>query len=653
MNDVFVARVEKRTKSVSPAQSMMDAVMALATTEAVPTGRLLRAPQALPLADLDGSDDSPAITQEEWQLVFSNLRSSALENADGASPGGGMPALEEMLARAAAHRELGYVPIFAAGYAYEAVRNRVWVAMERQESTGVTGQLPFSKTTDLFESRRAFLASAILESQYAAFTGEPVVHYGAELTFILPSDGLLGDAAGGEITVDFCDGEGPRPVRVDEPETVKYAAFGSKVITIQSSGPDGVRSASFRLSVAEETLFGLPANYHAVPRDKVTATIAWPDYPLGEAQALVIKERNKPKITKPIVIAEGFPFNYPWAEIWHYAVQNSFAVKLLEKGYDLVLVRFPKGAIRVQANAYALIAQIYAVIAEREGTEQLIVGGFSMGGMIARYALAYIEHEKLPSHQTARLFTVDTPHEGANVAIAVQSLVQMETPDSEQGILMRTDSAKQMLRVHVEGPGPWPDGHQFTAHWLRTELVNELERVQSMPNIDTIATACGAGNGAFNQAPPTVYTTGYRVGGIFADVYFSGAYAGETALLMCRRLVGDFNWYRTVSVTGFATDSAPGSIWERPIFRRVYEGAFCGGIKPRYENCCFVPTISALAIPGTDYFRVPDLRLSKFKKVTYSWFGNRTHIELIPSHVEFLLEFLTAPAGAVAEATAE
>jgi hypothetical protein len=95
-------------------------------------------------------------------------------------------------------------------------------------------------------------------------------------------------------------------------------------------------------------------------------------------------------------------------------------------------------------------------------------------------------------------------------------------------------------------------------------------------------------------------------------------------------------------------DSAPGGVWEVPIFEEV-----AAGIRTRVTpwlkagNCCFIPTNSALGIPGTDYFRCLTEEVLKeesiFDAVAYHKpnSGEQAilkHVTLTPQLIGFLKE---------------
>jgi pimeloyl-ACP methyl ester carboxylesterase len=633
----------------SPRERLLHHVLDQVAAKSVTSGILHRTtPKHSLLRGLDGSADAPALSQEEWQDALSELDRGRL---------GDTPSLREQACSAAAEfHERGQVPVFVVDVEYQSIRGRVWSAMERIEQAGGDGELPFTATADLIESRRAFLASAVVPREFEAFVAQPLVHYGQSVTFVFPTRGLLGSAAADtSLRVDFGDGQGLRPVPPDQPVIVNYPSLGNWVTSLELAGSGGTRKAAFSITLVESPLQQLRnPPFVREERAPVWATIRRPGIKVVRAQAFVFRHGDRPRIRRPLLMVEGFPGNYRWDRLFGYANQQNFAWNLFKQGYDLVLVRFPDGPQRLEANAYALIALIQDIIATREGNEPLIIGGFSMGGLIARYALAYMEHERRadpgkPHHQTRKLFTVDSPHEGANIPVSVQALAQSVRGDGDEAKALRTDAAQQLLLTWVD-PYPWPDGHSFKQSPLRTEFLRELERVGSMPREleDTIAIANGAGNGQA-QSPPGALAMKYACTFMYyADLCTKPHNAPGALIFQFRNGDGP---YRIVAASsgGDGVDSAPGGIQENPIFRRAYNEVPFPVVKSvPIENACFIPTTSALAIAGADYFRQPDLSRSRFKSVTYSHEGNLPHVKLSPTLAEFLIRFITRPPAAAA-----
>jgi hypothetical protein len=85
--------------------------------------------------------------------------------------------------------------------------------------------------------------------------------------------------------------------------------------------------------------------------------------------------------------------------------------------YDIIYVDYNQPTTYVQANAYmlqAVIAWVNTQKAAAGSTSKNVVLGVSMGGLVARYALADMEDGNV-QHDTRLMITHDTPHQGANI----------------------------------------------------------------------------------------------------------------------------------------------------------------------------------------------------------------------------------------------
>ncbi len=649
MNSPTALRCEVRHEfhHASARDLLLESVFGNADPRSIPSGSLYRAPlQGSPLLALDGSADSATVDQDEWEAVVNEIQHCALQPSGLTMAG--------IRARAEAHRAQGHVPIFVADYRFHALRNRIWVSLERQEGAGTDGvSLPSSDPHELFEERHVVLASAILPPRFATFLSMPRAHSGLNVSFIVPSDGFLGAQAPTVVHVDFGDGNGARAVNVDEPVQVSYGGLGTKIVTVYGSGPHGPTTANFRFSLEQDSVAELEQEYD-VSYQAATGLISAPDG-FARAETMIVNLKNQP-IRKPVLLVEGFPFGeYTYSDLIKYANQQRFMYDLVDRGYTVALVRFTTGLLQIQTNAYALIELLKVIISIRQGNEPVAVGGFSMGGLVARYALAYMEKPEngQPAHQVAKFFTVDTPHEGANVSIAVQAFAQVEDPDGEQAQLMRSGPAQQALLTWVGPWGDgWPNGQQFGASPLRTKFLEDLERVGNMPRLpDTIAIADGGGDGQVNYAEPGRFATGYSCERkMWANLFFCPTGGPSTILVMRRRHLFDWTVYRVQTTDdnpweAGGLDSAQGGIWEWPIFKRVHDRFSWPAVaKIDFENASFIPTASALGIRIADFRRAltpQDLASSYFKKVTYHQPNagqprNEVHIRLTPQLVAFL-----------------
>src|SRR5690554_737897 len=198
-----------------------------------------------------------------------------------------------------------------------------------------------------------------------------------------------------------------------------------------------------------------------------------------------------------------------------------------EEGFDVVIVNFPSytntngnlidgGADYIERNALSLVTLIEQINAQKIGNEKNVLIGPSMGGLITRYALKYMENNNL-DHDSRLWISVDSPHNGANVAMSVQYLVNYlgyGYPDIDeiktvvQGML-RSKAAMQMLVDHLDGHGPGLPNTPRGAPIYFDAFQNRM-----------------ANTGYPEETRNISITNGSGTGQIFPDLYDSPVYPG-------------------------------------------------------------------------------------------------------------------------------
>lgn len=186
-----------------------------------------------------------------------------------------------------------------------------------------------------------------------------------------------------------------------------------------------------------------------------------------------------------MIIADGFnPGKSDLKKLYQFleGEQYGFIGELRRRGMDVILLGFKNRTASVLDNAEAVEATVRESIARRVGNHRLVVGGFSMGGLITRYALARMESQAM-DHQTGVYFSYDTPHRGASIPIGVQAFSYLlprgldlkPHPFTQQ---MDSPAARQMLWQHYDNKtgktGVAPE---------REALLTELDRVGRWPQI--------------------------------------------------------------------------------------------------------------------------------------------------------------------------
>jgi pimeloyl-ACP methyl ester carboxylesterase len=146
---------------------------------------------------------------------------------------------------------------------------------------------------------------------------------------------------------------------------------------------------------------------------------------------------------KPIVIVEGIDFgdhntqnasnfrmgDFGWCALWGnnpgYPLQKmpTMLNDLHAEAYDIIMLDFKDGDYYIQDNAFLLATLLEKINSYKTAdAEATVVLGASMGGIVARYALRWMEMNNKPA--CARmLMTLDSPHQGAYVPLFLTALI--------------------------------------------------------------------------------------------------------------------------------------------------------------------------------------------------------------------------------------
>lgn len=185
------------------------------------------------------------------------------------------------------------------------------------------------------------------------------------------------------------------------------------------------------------------------------------------------------KINKPVIILDGYDpgdvrkiydrsIGYDSSKSSLYELMafnndgnpDNFIEKLRPLGFDVTLVNFPNGADYVERNAMALVALLKREnqkLAANGSTGNITIIGPSMGGLVSRYALAYMEKNNI-SHNTRLWVSFDSPHLGANIPIGAQENIYFFGYTGKQELAkvkfdenFRSPAARQMLIEQLDG----------------------------------------------------------------------------------------------------------------------------------------------------------------------------------------------------------
>ncbi len=165
-------------------------------------------------------------------------------------------------------------------------------------------------------------------------------------------------------------------------------------------------------------------------------------------------------LDKPIIVAEGFDFmatalgdaaqNTTGLEIWTLLNAHDDAEALRAKGYDFIVLDYHEPLAAIQANALVYSKLVQVVNEEKVGIFKNISMGLSMGGLVAKSGLAFMEYDGI-DHDTSLYVSLDSPHGCAQVNTDLQMLMQFaagqDMPEAKRmwEDVLRSDAAFQML----------------------------------------------------------------------------------------------------------------------------------------------------------------------------------------------------------------
>ena len=352
------------------------------------------------------------------------------------------------------------------------------------------------------------------------------------------------------ILVDFNDGNGFVGITINQGITVNFNAIGKQNIDFKIALSDGNiinQTTTFEIQKNE---YVINSNRIASPNNivpnivtSISSTIPYQGY--GETVSFVGKGEYKlyldtttnPVFDKPIILLDGFdPGDSRSCDVIYNLLNygttgQNLATDLRAQGFDVVILNFPTytrpstttvidgGVDYIQRNAMILVELLNQINASKIGTAKNVVIGPSMGGLISRYALRYMEQHAPLNHDTRLYLSFDSPHYGANVPIGMQHLFNYMAygPMGSTAVqpivdgMLKSPAAKEMLIDHMDGhlqSGSDTDWQTGTASLLpkgcpnyRTAFQTELNNMGFPTATRNISIANGAGNGTMTGTP--------------------------------------------------------------------------------------------------------------------------------------------------------
>lgn len=330
-----------------------------------------------------------------------------------------------------------------------------------------------------------------------------------------------------------------------------------------------------------------PTQLPPVPHD------VW-DLPGGTAW--VYRGEGNSTLTRPVLLADGFNTgpstpDFSWDAL-EFSADYPLLSELRRRGRDVVLVGFQERSASILDNAQAAIAAVRRANDERVGDHPLAVGGFSMGGLVTRYALARMEFDGEHDHQTQLYFSYDSPHRGAWIPIALQAFAHyIRKLDARFSHQINSPASRQLLAQHI---AEWED--TAAPDKEREEFLAELGRVRDWPRRPrTIGVANGVGTGTGNGIRPGVDAVRGKGLGITGTDLNTQSAGDEQLVATLRVITLRKPDIKTSGLPEF--DGAPGGTLEGFGILADTLNTIAGlGVDVPVRKHCFVPAVSAVAI---------------------------------------------------------
>lgn len=302
------------------------------------------------------------------------------------------------------------------------------------------------------------------------FLGSPLLEriLPGSVTFQFPSTMLLQNnpVTVTSLYIDFGEGQ-TATLTPGSSATVQLQQTGERTLTLTASFSNGsqkviravleVQAQSGGTSGGSGTLrlqdLKGPIVYPCTTK-RMQANIPFADYTTGENKTGAIDvgyyfaNCATQQLLKPIIILDGFDPGddrriFEIYDLLYYnGSSGNLGQEMRQAGYDVLVVNFPNivegyispfpwwtipiyrdgGADYIERNAMAivkLIDSVNQVLINNGSQEKLVIVGPSMGGLITRYALAYMEKNGM-NHNTRLWISFDSPHWGANIPIGDQ-----------------------------------------------------------------------------------------------------------------------------------------------------------------------------------------------------------------------------------------
>ena len=572
---------------------------------------------------------------------------------------------------------------------------------------------------------KASNASIYNKHELAIVAPLQIKHKGLEVNFNLSEANIFNASSKiiETIKVDFGNGEGFKTVSQNSNIIISYTTDGSKTLISELTFSDGTTATSKSTIDINYSNTDLNALFNRVVNTFESTNTTAPNLtPYGETNDIGTGEYEiflsaDNILDKPIFLIDGFDPGdgrditglYDLLNFDDNGTSSNLADVVRAEGFDVVILNFPVytrasdgvvvdgGADFIERNAMLLVELINIINNSKiAGADENVVIGPSMGGLISRYALNFMENQSL-DHDTRLWLSFDSPHYGANVPIGFQYLfnklaygLQVGGFGGDQSIVslrplvddfLRSPAARQMLTDHFDAH--ITSGTDFDTNLMLPQKnswnpifytgLNSLTTSGFPENLRKISIINGSGIGNKYQDK-----TGMDIDPDFLSLNIDDLVIGSgitsstgdftsrfTPLAGQQNITGsiaidapflcfcDFSASATVQAESFSNgiDAASGGLFNiggltGELGTDPVVTGFLAGLQTDFFN--FIPTVSAMALENDgdiDWFHVPNNLTTSSLTVNNitpfdAWYmpdDNEGHVTLTSANVNFAL----------------
>jgi hypothetical protein len=549
----------------------------------------------------NGSDNSKTISKKEFKQICLELEKANLKKKK-------LILLDSKGSTSLSDNSI--IPITLINFNYDKLKNDALEKGLIQKNNGKFTK-SIAKNESPFLTKKVFASSTMIEHTFR----------GTSLKFHLNRNNYFSNTKEKlkSVLIDFDDGLGFRNVTFDQDIPVSYQSEGTKTITVKLTN-------SANSILTSSSLFTVEALTTTSHTDvALTADIPYNGvYASGKIS--LFKSPSTADVRNPIIFLEGLDLDNslhangifqmlsgsidPLFTNLGWANGPDMATCLLNNGYDIIIVDYDESRTYIQANAMLVVKILqYVNSTLKAGKNSNVLIGASMGGLVGRYALSYMEKNSL-DHQTRLFISDDSPQKGANVPLGDQYWINFwasESADAATNIQQLNTIAPQQMLVyhHLYFPNVDP---------YRTTFVNELTNLGYPNKCRNVAFTNGSANGTGEPYSPGAQLVSWRFRNWKVDVdgntWAVPNISPQTQIVYCMldKFGPNYSDFSS-SVTGtLPYDNAPGGM--RATNQQIADGSTynsdfggnLGDITTNNPTHCFIPTTSALDINTSDLF---------------------------------------------------